>query len=249
VRWRTTKPPIGRASGRFTPAGPLVRLPLRALSIEILTVGGGQINGTLAWMWLNATPAERQPSEAALTAHTDNLPPTHDAAIPTTFKRKGDAFPEVAVPHGVAGGPGQAGNAGGGPAADAPAVAVPAAAVNTNTTAFAFWPDLNTIDDDIPVVEDSEEVATLEDPTREILSHEIRRREWTRERRRPAWHSPTRSVLAGDGLVCAIWDRAQLGALACGFRRMRKTSSMRYVDGGRETSYIAVVALLTSALA
>jgi hypothetical protein len=30
---------------------------------------------------------------------------------------------------------------------------------------------------------------------------------------------------------------------------MRKTSSMRYVDGGRETSYIAVVALLTSALA
>jgi hypothetical protein len=63
-------------------------------------------------------------------------------------------------------------------------VAVPAAAVPTNTTAFAFWPDLNTINDDIPVAEDSGEDATLEDPTGETLSHEIRRRERARERRR-----------------------------------------------------------------
>ncbi|KAH7068372.1 hypothetical protein BKA63DRAFT_607075 [Paraphoma chrysanthemicola] len=164
-------PPKRRA--RAEPAGPApmytnatgyYKGAYRAPALNRFERDGLTIIGTLAWLWRYASAAEKQTFTDAYTNAVQALPATDDNTIPSNPKIKDDPAPNAAP------GPGPC-----------PAVAPVPAATRINTTSMPLWPDIATINAELPAVTEgdlndrdksSEEKrkwleAGLHDPTRE----------------------------------------------------------------------------------
>jgi hypothetical protein len=100
----------------------------------------GQINRTLAWMWMHAPEAEKQVSRSLLADKAQTLPEPNPESVPDDSKNKDDPAPDPAPARVEEPSAGE-----GNDISNDEDAKPPVKKARINNTAFSYWPDPATI--------------------------------------------------------------------------------------------------------